>query len=207
MEQHFVINIGRQLGSGGKSIAEELANYFKVTVYDKKLIDIAAQESGLSKEFFEKADEKAAKSVLRAFFGTRSGIAEYGYTETCLNNNELFKIQSDVIRQVAERESCIFVGRCADYILREHPRCVNVFITGNLLDRAQRLCDRQGIGMEEALDTIKKIDRKRANYYNYYSNRTWGEADTYHLCINSSSLGLEGTAEFVRDFVTEKLHL
>ena len=115
-------------------------------------------------------------------------------------------MQSDVIRQLAERESCIFVGRCADYILRDHPRTVNVFISADEEDRIGRLCRLHGITPEEALNRMRRTDASRADYYNYYSSRTWGEAATYHLCINSSTLGgEEGTADFILEFASRKL--
>ena len=131
MNEHYVINLGRQLGSGGKEIGEKLAQEFGIAFYDKELIKLASEESGLCKEFFEKADEKASQSIIGGLFGTRfpfisDGAIPYG---SCLSNDALFKIQSDVIRELAEKQSCLFVGRCADYILRDHPRCVNIFVS------------------------------------------------------------------------------
>ena len=123
-----------------------------------------------------------------------------------LSNDALFKIQSDVIRDLAGRESCIFVGRCADYILRDHPRAVNVFISADEEDRIERLCRLHGITPEEARTRMRRTDASRADYYNYYSSRTWGEAATYHLCVNSSTLGgEEGTADFILEFASRKL--
>ena len=134
MNEHFVINLGRQLGSGGKEIGEKLARELNIAFYDKELIRLASEESGLCKEFFEKADERTQKTFIGALFGNRvpfvgDGAIPYG---SCLNNDSLFKIQSDVIRSLAQSGSCLFVGRCADYILRDHPRMVNVFISASL---------------------------------------------------------------------------
>ena len=128
MNEHYVINLGRQLGSGGKEIGEKLAKELGIAFYDKELINLASKESGLCKEFFEKADEKASQSLLGGLFGSRFPfITEGAYPyNSYLSNDSLFKIQSDVIRQLAEQQSCLFVGRCADYILRYHPRCCNV---------------------------------------------------------------------------------
>ena len=136
MEQ-FVINIGRQLGSGGKDIGEIIARRLGVRLYDKELLTLAARQSGLCAEFFEKADEKESRSVLSTMIGyLRSPFAgDCGGVTSVLSNDALFKIQSDVIRAVAARESAVFVGRCADYILRENPRCVNVFLTADDADR------------------------------------------------------------------------
>ena len=124
-----------------------------------------------------------------------------------LSDESLFKFQSDAIRKAAAKSSCVFVGRCADYILRDNPRCVNIFITGNIEDRIARLCDRLNISPDEARKKIISGDEGRASYYNYYSAKTWGMADSYHLCINSSALGIEGTTEFVKSFIIKTLKL
>ena len=117
------------------------------------------------------------------------------------------KVQSDIIRDLAERESCIFIGRCADYILRENPRAVNIFLTANLSDRIHRIASRTGCTEQEAEAKIEAMDRQRARYYNYYTTQTWGEARTYDLCINTSRLGDEATADLIIDFATRKLNL
>lgn len=207
MKEKFVITIGRQLGSGGKAVGERLSEAFGIPVYDKRLIKFAAQQSGLGQEFFEQADEKgSSKGMLTTLLGyLRSpftgGDALY---DNCLHRDSLFKVQSDVIRDLSGRESCIFVGRCADYILRDNPRCVNLFVTADRSDRIARLSRLHGIAPHEAETMIVEADRKRSDYYNYYSNRTWGAADTYHLCINSSVLGIDATAEFVRRFILQR---
>lgn len=209
MEDKFVINIGRQLGSGGKSVGERIARQLGVQLYDKQLINLAAEQSGLCPELFEKVDEKEAKSLFSTLIGyLRAPFAgDDGGMTNVLSNDALFKIQSDVIRDIAARESCVFVGRCADYILREHPRCVNVFITADEDDRCARLCRSHGIAPEEARTMMARTDARRADYYNYYSSRTWGVAATYHLCVNSSVLGIEGTADFVLEFAARKLKM
>ncbi|MDR2682271.1 MAG: cytidylate kinase-like family protein, partial [Dysgonamonadaceae bacterium] len=183
-----IITIGRQLGSGGKQIGEALSQHLGIPCYDKELIQIASRESGLGKEFFEKADEQSSHSFLGNFFGFRSG-----YTGDCnyLCNETLFKIQSDVIKELAEKESCIFVGRCADYILRDHPRCLNVFISARMNDRIERIRAAHPLTEKEAAALIEQTDRKRADYYNYYSNKVWGMATSYDLCINSSVFSME----------------
>ena len=205
MSEYYVINIGRQLGSGGRDIGQKLAEDLKYSFYDKKLIEIAASESGLCEECFEKADEKASQTMFGAFFAMRYPFITDGATPfNYLSNDALFKIQSDVIRDLANKDSCIFVGRCADYILRNHPRCVSVFISAPHDDRVVRLCQRHDISKEEAEEMMIKADKGRAQYYNYYSYKTWGAAKTYDLCINSSIFGLEGTVQFIKDFVKRK---
>lgn len=209
MNNHYVINLGRQLGSGGKEIGEKLAKELNIAFYDKELIRLASEESGLCKEFFEKADERAQKTFLGALFGNRvpfvgDGAMPYG---SCLNNDALFKIQSDVIRGLAENGSCLFVGRCADYILRDYPRCVNIFISASKEARVERIMLKNNLSAIQAEELIEKADRKRAAYYNYYSYNTWGAAATYHLCIDSSVLGIEDTVSFIKEFVKKKLEI
>ena len=209
MNEHFVINLGRQLGSGGKEIGEKLARELNIAFYDKELIRLASEESGLCKEFFEKADERTQKTFIGALFGNRvpfvgDGAIPYG---SCLNNDSLFKIQSDVIRSLAQSGSCLFVGRCADYILRDYPRMVNVFISASKEARIERIMLKEGVTAEQAEELIHKADKKRADYYNYYSYNTWGAASTYHLCVDSSVLGIDNTVSFIKDFVVKKLNL
>ena len=201
MNKHFIINIGRQLGSGGRSIADMLARHYGITAYDRKLIELAAKESGFGQEFFENADEKKRYGFFHAIFSNRAAANALGTADSCLSNDALFKVQSDIIRDLAEKESCIFVGRCADYILRDHPRKINLFFTANLEDRIARMVSEKGITEKQADELIEKTDRSRADYYNYYSGKTWGAAESYDLCINTSHLGHEGTAEMLKEYI------
>ena len=207
MKKDYVITIGRQLGSGGRIIGEKLANQLGISFYDKELIQIASQESGLGKEFFEQADEKKNYSVFGGLFGLRGTIADEPFSTYYLNNETLFKIQSDVIRRLAEKGSCLFVGRCADYILLGNPRCLNLFISADMNDRVRRIAELQKLTDEKARDYIEKADKKRAGYYNYFSNKSWGAADTYHLCINSSVLGIDETVAFIGQFAGKRFGL
>lgn len=204
--EKFVINVGRQLGSGGRYIGERLAKAFDIKFYDKELLELAAQESGFNKKFFERTDEEhnLFQQLASAFPFLNSGINPY---DNMLSSESLFKIQSDAIRKATEQQSCVFVGRCADYILRDNPRCVNIFISANLNDRIKRICQLAGITEAEAEKRIMEGDKRRAAYYNYYSAGEWGKAETYHLCINSSVLGLERTTEYIQEFITQKLML
>ena len=205
MNEKFVINIGRQLGSGGRQIGEKLANRFGIAFYDKELIQLASKESGLGKEFFENADEKKSHSIIGGLLGLRTNISNEVYVNNYLSNETFFKIQSDIIRELAEEKSCVFVGRCADYILRDHPRCINVFITADTNDRVKRVALDKNITHEKAQEVIEKTDKKRSEYYNYFSNKTWGVAESYHLCINSSVLGIDETVDFISQFVKQRL--
>ena len=209
MSGNYAINIGRQLGSGGKEIGEKLAARLGIDFYDKELINLASEESGLCKEFFEKADEKASQGIIGGLFGMRFPFISDGAMPctNCLSNDALFKIQSDVIRHLAAENSCVFVGRCADYILRDDPRCANIFISALHEDRVARLCRIHGISEEAAEEKMNKADKKRSEYYNYYSYKTWGAAATYHLCIDSSVLGIDETVRFIEEFIVKKLNL
>lgn len=205
MNETFVINIGRQLGSGGRQIGEQLSTEFGIGFYDKELIKLASKESGLGKEFFEKADEKSSYSFLSGLLGLRTNVNNEAYTNNYLTNETFFKIQSDIIRELAQKESCVFVGRCADYILRNHPRCINVFITADTEDRIKRVAQTYQLSLDKAQELIAKTDKKRSEYYNFYSNKVWGEAKSYHLCINSSVLGIDETVNFICQFIKQRL--
>lgn len=204
--KNFVLNIGRQLGSGGHAIGTILAKEFGIKFYDKEVLDLAAQESGFSKYFFERDDEHRGfvKSLFNSIIPFTSSGDPYGNQ---LSSESLFKFQSDAIKKAAEKESCVFVGRCADYVLRDHPRCVNIFVSADMEDRVARLMQNLQVDAQEAEKRALEGDDKRASYYNYYSALTWGEAATYHICINSSVLGIEGTADFLKSFIVKKLGL
>ena len=191
-----IINIGRQFGSGGRRIAEALGNRLGIPVYDNELIAEAAQKSGFSKDLFQKRDEHKRNFTLANFLGS---INRYGSTENYLNDNRLFKIQSDVILELAQQGPAVFVGRASDYVLREM-ECLDVFITAPLEIRKKDVAEREGITLEEAEDLIAKRDRDREAYYNYLTFGSWGVASNYDLCVDSSILGIEGPADVIIDF-------
>ncbi|MDL2309414.1 cytidylate kinase-like family protein [Bacteroidales bacterium OttesenSCG-928-B11] len=204
MEENLIINIGRQYGSGGREIGKRIAEKLGLAFYDKELINLASKESGLGKEFFEQADEKTRFSFFGNFLGISSVSAD-DYTYNYLTNENLFLIQSDVIKEIASKQPALFVGRCADYILRGNPKCINIFISADMDDRIIRVCNRKTIEHDKAAEMIEKRDKKRAEYYNFYTNKTWGAAKSYHLCINSSLLGIERTVEYIARFIGEQL--
>lgn len=202
----FIINIGRSLGSGGRAIGHILAKDFDIAYYDREILNLAAKESGFCAEVFECNDEK------NRFLRTLGNIIPFigggaTYYDNELSNENLFRIQSEAIRKAAADHSCIFIGRCADYVLRDNPRCVNVFITANMEDRIASVMKWNNCTAEKAQEIIEKGDSERASFYNFYSSGTWGAASTYHLCINSSVLGIEETAVLIKNFVIQKLKL
>lgn len=207
MNENFVVTIGRQLGSGGREIGKKLADKLGISFYDKELLRIAAQESGLKEEFFERADEKKRFSFFGNLLGLRNAMTEEVYSDYYLSSESLFKIQSDVIRQLSTQTSCVFVGRCADYILKDNPRCLNFFISAGPDDRIKRVARNQEVSEKDAKSLIEKTDRSRAGYYNYFSGKTWGAAESYHLCINSSVHGIDLTADFLYKFAVQRFGL
>lgn len=196
-----MITIGRRLGAGGRALAERLGERLGVPVYNREIIEEAAKQSGIAAELFEKADEH--KSNLKPL-GT--GIWSFGSMTSpgYINNDTLFAIQSRTIESLAERGSCIIVGRCADYVLREREDVLNVFVTATLEDRLSRLCASCQKEERECRQIINSSERKRSSYYNYYTFKTWGAAESYDLCLNSSLLGIDGCAEVVESVLRIK---
>ena len=203
MNTPTVITIGRQLGSGGKAIAQLMGQALNIPVYDRRLILMAAEESGLSPEVIRHADEVASHGsmshILRAL---SSPFSSYGsiYTNS-LSNEALFRLQSDIIIEKAENESCIIVGRCSDYVLRDHPRHISIFISADMEDRISRIAERQKCTHQEAQRIITETDAHRADYHDFYCETNWGDSRSYKICINSSVLGIPQTAEFLLEYV------
>lgn len=201
MEKKVIVTIGRQFGSGGRTIGKKLAEQLGIAYYDKELINLASKESGICGEFFEKADEKTSGSLLKALamgFSMNNAIFQ---SNDYLSNESLFQIQSDVIRKVASGQSCVLVGRCADYILREDPDCISIFVSASEEDRIRRSAEYNQSDEKDAEEYMRKADKSRASYYNYYTDKIWGAAESYDLCINSSLYGIDKTVEFIRQFI------
>lgn len=194
MKKHMIITIGRQFGSGGREIGRGLAEQFDIPFYDKELIVASAKKSGLSETMFENVDEQAANSLLYSLvLGAYAPTAGMTGMPPLSINETLFQVQSDVIKELAQEGSCVIVGRCADYILRNRTDCVNLFIHAPMPERIKRAVSKYDVAQEKAEDVIHKTDKKRANFYNYYSGQKWGEAKNYHLSLDSSLLGIEGS--------------
>jgi len=207
MKGKIIITIARQFGSGGKEIGEKLAEKLEIPFYDKSLIHLAAKESGLDEELFDYADEQAfhnfwaaASSSNSIFINNRFSL----FNEMPLND-KLFIIQSNMIRKLAAAGSCVIVGRCADYILRDDPNTVPVFIHSGEKERLDRVIHTYGIQEKDARDVMVKTDKKRAAYYNYYSGEKWGRADNYDLSIDSGAVGIGGAVEIIIKFAELKL--
>jgi len=203
---HIIINVGRQLGSGGHDIGRMLALDFGAKYYDRELLNLAAKESGLSEHVFERNDER--KSFLRSFLHLPHAMSGTSYARQSFSADSLFKFQSEAIRKAAAQGSCVFVGRCADYVLRDLQDVVNVFITASMDFRVEQVMARHHFTTpEEAVRFIEQGEAERASYYNYYTGKKWGCADCYDLCIDSSVLGLTETEKIVAHFVRKRFNL
>ncbi len=207
MDKKIIINIGRQLGAGGLEIGRMLAQEFHAKYYDRELLNLAAEESGFSAEFFKRNDER--KGFLRSFLSLPygNGVGSTNFYQNNFSQESLFKFQSDAIRKAADEGSCVFLGRCADYVLRDYPNVVNVFITASLDTRIRVVAETKGISADEAKKLIEQKEKNRAEYYNYYTGKQWGYAASYDLCIDASLLGFEATERIIADFVRKKLQL
>ncbi len=198
----FIITIGRQFGSGGRSIGEKLSKKLGVSFYDKELISLAAKESGVDPQVFEGVDEKAANSLL---YSLSMGMYSFGSGFPAMGdlpvNDKLYLLQHKIIQQIAEKENCVIVGRCADYVLRNNPNCVNIFIYANMEFRKEQSVQKHGIDAEHAEHIINKTDKSRANYYSFYSGRKWGMVENYDLCIDSSKLDEEKIVDLIAEYV------
>ncbi len=203
---NIIINIGRQIGSGGLIIARSLADDFGFRFYDRNLLDLAAKESGFSEKFFEENDEK--KGFFKSLFNYPVGVHGGGsYYRNNFSQEALYQFQADAIRKAAEEDNAVFVGRTADYVLRDFANVVNIFITANIDERVERVMKRYDISSEAALKYIHKREERRASYYNYYTGKRWGHAESYDLCVNSSPLGLEATERFIAAYIRQRLKL
>ena len=182
-----VITIGRQYGSGGREIGQKLAGRLGIKCYDNELLDRAAKESGICQELFENHDEKPTNSFL---YSLVMDTYSMGYASAALSGMPI--------------NHKVFLARCADYALDDYPNRISVFIYGSMDKRIRRIADKYNFTDAKAKDVITKTDKQRASYYNYYTNKRWGDIASYDLCINSSILGIDGTVEILRQFIEER---
>ena len=201
--EKIIINIGRQFSSGGRYISKILCEEFGCSYFDKEILDLAAKESGFSPDVFKKSDEK--KSFIHTLFHLHAPmLSDDNFYNNKFSEESLFKFQCDAIRKAASQGSCLFIGRCADYVLRDEPNTVSIFLAADMEDRRSRTRERDNMDEESARKTISKKDSTRASYYNYYTGKKWGAAESYDLCINTSILGLDETAKFIADFFRKR---
>lgn len=200
-----IITIGRQFGSGGREIGETIAKKLNIPFYDKELITMAAEQSGVSAEVFEKADEKASNTLLYALLMSSFPMSMHPSQTTELPlNDKLFMIQFDIIKRIAKAGPCVIVGRCSNYMLRDFPNVVNAFIHAPWEARIQRVMRIYSVDKRGAEDMMQKTDKRRATYYSYFTNSKWSDIGNYDIAINSATLGVDGSAEMIIDFACKK---
>ena len=204
--KHIIINVGRQVGAGGLEIGRMLAQDFDAKFYDRELLNLAAKESGFSEKFFKQNDEK--KGFIRGLFNVQSphlsGSSMYGSN---FSQESLFQFQSDAIRKAAAEGSCVFLGRCADYILRDFENVVNIFITASIDFRVDIISKVKELDADHARKLIEHVESRRAQYYNYYTGKKWGAAESYDFCIDASILGCEETEKIIATFIRKRFEL
>lgn len=197
MTDYTMITIGRQFGSGGHEIGKRLSERLGIPFYDSKLVSMAAHELSLSQEEVEKVDETILGKFLSAYIVNTGDYTVFmnGEENSVPLSDKVYHIQSEIIKKLAKRGSCIFVGRCADYILGDYSNCINVFVYAYKEDRMRRVSSLRGIHEKEAWEIIKKTDRERRQYYEAHTGRQWGCIDTHEILLNSSLLGMEGAVD------------
>ncbi len=189
-----IITITRQYGSGGREIGERLAKELALEFYDNRLLEIAAKDSGIHKNHFEENDEKRTNSFLY-LLSTTYGQGGIPFDDT------LFFAQLNAIQKVASEHACVIIGRCADYALRDFTGVVNLFISAPFETRVKRAIEVYGIEEKHAVDYVKRIDKQRTSYYNYYTDKRWGQPQNYQLCLDSAALGIDGSVKLIQDFI------
>lgn len=199
-----VITIGRQFGSAGREIGEKVAAHFGVQCYDKELLTRAAKESGFCEEMIQNHDERPTNSFL---YNLVMDTYSFGYNASSFVDmpisHKVFLAQFDTIKKVAKEGPCVIVGRCADYALADFDNCVHLFIYADEETRVKRIMQRYSLSELKAQEMITKKDKQRQSYYNYYSSKKWGRADSYDLCINSSVLGVDGTVKLIVQYIED----
>lgn len=199
MTEHRIITIGREFGSGGHEIGNLLATRLDFPLYDNNLIRMVAEKLDIREETARAVDETTLNSFLAGFIfepieeSSRLNGTEYVPPLT----QQVYELQCDIIRKLAERGPCIIVGRCADFVLRDHKNCINVFICADWEDRVERIAKKYDISQRKAADKIKKMDRERRNYYESHTGQEWGSIDSHHMLLNVSRLGMDRTVDIL----------
>lgn len=201
MAGDIILTIGRQYGSGGREIGRKIAEKRGMAYYDKELLTLAAKESGMSEDIFEHYDETPASSLLYSLSMSASALGAGGVYANVPLHHQVFLAQFDAIKKAVRQGTCVIVGRCADYALADDPRRLSVFIHAPEEVRIQRVCTLYGLSRRDAEVALSKTDKRRANYHNFYSDKKWGAATSYHLCVDSSINGIDGTVELIDQFM------
>ena len=207
MSKKIIITIARQYGSGGREIGEKVAKLLDIPLYDRELIADAAAKGNLNEELIKNSEESAANSLLYTLAMGSNVLGttmQFGYKMPL--NDKLFILQSEIVKEYASKGSCVVIGRCADYVLRDEPNILRIFIYGDLDHRAARIQERHPeLKSSQIIDVINKTDKRRSSYYNFYTGNKWGKYDNYDIAINSSTLGIDGTAELISNLAKKMI--
>ena len=197
-----IYTIGREFGSGGREVGEKLAAKLGIKLYDKELLQQAAKDSGFCEEIFENHDEKPTNSFLYSLVMDTYSVSGYSAAPFLGMplNHKVFLAQFETIKKIAEKESCVIVGRCADYALSDNPDCINIFIHADLDVRIKNVSRNLNITENKARDIINKTDKQRASYYNYYTSKKWGDSKSYNLSLDAGKLGTDNCVEMILKF-------
>lgn len=204
MQKKVVVTIGREYGSGGRAIGKKLADRLGISFYNREIIELAARQTGMSEQTFEKIDETAASSLLYSIATGSYICGNFMLPHIDLPlNDQLFIVQADIIKRIAAKESCVIVGRCADYILKDRNDVINVFIHASDAIRKKRTIEEYGADPRKIESFLHKKDKKRSTYYNYYTEHKWGFSANYDLCLDSGTLGIDGCVNMIEAFISE----
>ena len=197
MKNPLIITIGREYGSGGRQIGKALAERLGISYYDKEIITLAAKKSGLAEEFIAGNEQRVRSGMMHNFSATASYHNGFFANHYLPLSENIFIAQAQVIRDIAAKESAVIVGRCADYVLRDDPDTVKVFVKADMPSKIDRAVKYYGMEKDKAEDRIRKADKQRASYYNYYATATWGDVENYDLVVDTGVLGVEGAVELI----------
>ena len=197
----MVITISRQVGSGGKIIGHKLAEQLAYDYYDKKILEMAAAKSGISEEMFERAEKEHNSFLYSLATANYAGYTTSLFTGDIGNSDNLFVIQSNTIREIAQKDNCVIVGRCANQVLAEEKNVLKVFLHASKEFRVKQVMEENNILMKDAEALVKKLDKKRASYYNFFTSGSWGDATEFDLCLDTSVLGIDGAVEIIKQAV------
>lgn len=202
MTDGIIVTVSREAYCGGDEFAKMLADKAGFKFYDREIISLASQKSGIHEEHFESAEKKPTNSILYSVvMGMYSSRGAYVKLDDVLTDDKIYKVQADIIRDMAAQGNCVFVGRCSDYILRNNEKCFNIFLRGDLNDRVKRAMDEQNTSEAEAKKIVSRADKKRRSYYNYYTNREWGNINNYDIALNLSKISEKDAVEVILNYL------
>ena len=202
MTDGIIVTVSREAYCGGDELAKMLADKAGFKFYDREIISLASQKSGIHEEHFESVEKKPTNSILYSVvMGMYSSRGAYVKLDDVLTDDKIYKVQADIIRDMAAQGNCVFVGRCSDYILRNNEKCFNIFLRGDLDDRVKRAMNEQNISEAEAKKIVSRADKKRRSYYNYYTNREWGNINNYDIALNLSKISEKDAVDVILNYL------